>query len=524
MVTQKNVLKKLLAGACAVSLILSSAACASSKTGTTPDQKNTQTATEAPAEKITYQFYTNAIAANYPTDGGVGKKLILEKAAQAGIKNFDFNITMLGGNDYFDKLNILAASNQLPDLFNINTLTANKFSGQKLILALDDLIKKNIPNETKYASKSDMGNFTFNGSQYAIASTYRPEGFNSPNVNCFIIRKDWLDNLGMKVPTTIDEFYEVLKAFTQKDPDKNGKNDTYGLTGNKDQTMQGIFGAYGVIPYFWMERDGMLKYGSVLPECKDALTTLAKWYKEGLINPFFITNDGTISDQDFYNSKAGIVYKQAFDADPAGGTIATMRKLVPTVNIEALHAPKGPNGLQGYPENTPGGKAVAIASTCKNPDLLSKYINFILDIDPDKGAMLLQFGTLGQDYTFDKDKNAIKQITSNNDLIPLGLSNTPRMVQVTDRRWMAPEGLVAMNAAGKYIIQNKFWTQIPEITNNPDIFAYPPTNPKLFMEYFAKIITGTVPVSAYDEYVKKFYQMGGKAAEDKVNELYKKTK
>ncbi len=60
-----------------------------------------------------------------------------------------------------------------------------------------------------------------------------------------IYRKDWADNLGIETPKTIDEFYEMLRAFTEDDPDGNGKNDTIGLT---DRGNLGTF----VTVFSWM--------------------------------------------------------------------------------------------------------------------------------------------------------------------------------------------------------------------------------------------------------------------------------
>ena len=44
-----------------------------------------------------------------------------------------------------------------------------------------------------------------------------------------MIRKDWLAKLGLKEPQTVDDLYTIAKAFTEQDPDGNGKKDTYGL-------------------------------------------------------------------------------------------------------------------------------------------------------------------------------------------------------------------------------------------------------------------------------------------------------
>ena len=76
---------------------------------------------------------------------------------------------------------------------------------------------------------------TFDGHQYGL-----PEPPPLPKREGLVIRKDWLDKLGLEVPTTPEELLAVAKAFTEQDPDGNGKNDTYGLGGfiNRAGTWQ----------------------------------------------------------------------------------------------------------------------------------------------------------------------------------------------------------------------------------------------------------------------------------------------
>ena len=69
------------------------------------------------------------------------------------------------------------------------------------------------------------------------------------------IRQDWLDNLGLKMPTTIEELKEVARAFTEDDPDGNGQNDTYGLAVDGVEvltksigTLEGFFECFGLYP------------------------------------------------------------------------------------------------------------------------------------------------------------------------------------------------------------------------------------------------------------------------------------
>lgn len=66
-------------------------------------------------------------------------------------------------------------------------------------------------------------NISFDGRVYGV---YRARELGRSGVT---IREDWLDNLGLEMPTTIDEFYNVLKQFKEGDPDRNGIDDTYGM-------------------------------------------------------------------------------------------------------------------------------------------------------------------------------------------------------------------------------------------------------------------------------------------------------
>lgn len=63
----------------------------------------------------------------------------------------------------------------------------------------------------------------------------RHDGFNQ----VVYINKEWLETLKLDIPRTIDDFYKVMKAFTEQDPDRNGKNDTFGLIALNDMLYGG---------------------------------------------------------------------------------------------------------------------------------------------------------------------------------------------------------------------------------------------------------------------------------------------
>lgn len=159
--------------------------------------------------------------------------------------------------------------------------------------ALDDYLKDNavwnkMPKDMRETNVR-------NGKLIAVPSNWAPNNWFART-----IRTDWLAKLGMKKPQTIQEFYEVVKAFTTKDPDGNGKNDTVGMTSSGVWNIQDIFMAFDVHtnhvgdhavtldPNDGMRyMDGMLKPGMV-----DCLTWLADVYKNGYLDKEIWTNTG----------------------------------------------------------------------------------------------------------------------------------------------------------------------------------------------------------------------------------------
>jgi putative aldouronate transport system substrate-binding protein len=117
----------------------------------------------------------------------------------------------------------------------------------------------------------------------------------------FQFRKDWLDKAGLSVPTNINEWYTVLKALKAAHPEAvpftcRRSLDQYGLN-----TLTGAFGVH----YGWYNDNGTIKYGPAQPEYQEYLTTMAQWYKEGLIDPDFPLNDGTAVDAKILAGGAG---------------------------------------------------------------------------------------------------------------------------------------------------------------------------------------------------------------------------
>lgn len=92
-----------------------------------------------------------------------------------------------------------------------------------------------------------------------------------------------MEKLGLSVPTTLDEMFDVMVKFTDEDPDGNGKNDTFGYSSSKNLAlMNWVFCAFDVRQDFWSGVDGTLVPDIVRPEMKQALVYINKLYEAGV--------------------------------------------------------------------------------------------------------------------------------------------------------------------------------------------------------------------------------------------------
>ena len=153
-----------------------------------------------------------------------------------------------------------------------------------------------------YGDNNPINTVTFDGKIMAIPKTQLSDG-----QDFLWLRKDWLDNLILEEPSSLDEVADVLRAFVNDDPDGDGQANTVGLAAlstvygdypNNTFAIDNIFTALDAYPNIWItDDDGNAVYGSVQPEMKDALQLLADWYAEGLIDKEFTTrtNDDIVA-------------------------------------------------------------------------------------------------------------------------------------------------------------------------------------------------------------------------------------
>lgn len=218
------------------------------------------------------------------------------------------------GDLYHQKLGVAIASGKIPDIVKVNAQQLRLLTNAGLIQDMTEIYETYATPFTKRVlSEEGTGPFdsaTIDGKLMAI-----PETVSSiDGAQLIWIRTDWLEGLGMKPPRTMDDLLAISKAFTEQDPDQNGKDDTYGLAVTQylwDPVMgiMDFMAGYGAYAKIWLKDDsGKLVYGGIQPQVKSALKALQEMYKSGQLDPEFGLKDGEKVKKMIASGKIGMFY------------------------------------------------------------------------------------------------------------------------------------------------------------------------------------------------------------------------
>ena len=221
------------------------------------------------------------------------------------------------------------------------------------------------------------------------------------------MRKDWLAELGLKVPETIDELYTVLKDFKEK------KGADAPFTGNVGN-IKGIYftGAWGIDQNHFIE-NGKVVYGAIDPRFKEYAKTMAKWYKDGILDPELATNNSKNIDAKITGSKAGATVGNSGsglgkylplmkDKDPKFDLVGMPYLVLKKGDANTFMPKDGPFNSQG---------SWHITSACKNVKEAATFLNYGYTKD---GMMLYNFGIEGVSYKMENGYPKYTDLVMNN--------------------------------------------------------------------------------------------------------------
>ncbi|RTE03975.1 extracellular solute-binding protein [Paenibacillus whitsoniae] len=422
------------------------------------------------------------------------------------------NVTLPPLNGYDEKLNVIMASGDPPDLLNTSDPSwFIHFVNQKALTPLNAYIDKYGPNLKARIPKEAWDNVTVDGNIYAIPSLNEVKG-----TEIVYARKDWLDKLGLKPPKTIDEFTAVMRAFAEQDPDGDGQKDTYGLSIlERLRRTSPFLGAFGVQMNGWYERDGKLVYAGILPEMKDALLYLRGLYDEGILDPEFPLNKIDVLGDKIASGRVGL-YSAAWS--DTRSHIAASMKNDPKAEWIPLDFPVGPSGNHGVYRTSVVRSYNVVPVKSQQAEAVVKFLDFIAG----PGQISLKLGFENEIWTRVNGKLSINfaEHTKHGYRGIYGALEDMADPGVTKDRL---EGL------GE---QFRLYDNVQRIAANlmEDKFTGPPTPAmgkhqvklnKLQEDTFTRIIAGLSPIEEFDAFVKKWKEAGGDEITGEVNEWWR---
>lgn len=455
-------------------------------------------------------------------------------------------------SDFDQKMNLAISANDLPDAAVVNLSQYDAMAKYGEIADLTDVYDKTGCDIMKhfYESGGDpLKKLVLKDGRMMSIPATTPK---ASGVNEMWIRQDWLKKLNLSVPKNMEELENVAKAFVEKDPDGNGKDDTIGIIGpsNKGNLtatdanrfgLDPLFQAYQSFPGYWLkDANGDAAYGSIQPETKDALQGIAKLYQEGLIDPQLLVRSD--SKEPVLSGKAGIF----FSVWDAGYTLSGTYKQDPPPDWQAYAYPQAADGKYYAHMAPPASSYMVVNKDYAHPEAAVKIVNLLLrdqqkwvgtgvgDNAGPSGAYPLfavydnvdeietSYQILSEyvngktdidkvDFTSHKllknDMEAIKQLKKEpyddysieywDRSNPLASSNLGRLnaIMVGDRPLNTDKNIVTIYSLyyGRTETMESKWSNLQ----------------KLESETFANIIMGRAPIDSFDTFVTEWKNQGG---------------
>lgn len=423
---------------------------------------------------------------------------------------------------------LMLTSGEYPDIIQMNSVSypggGDTGIDEGVFLRLNDLIDEYAPNYNYWRNSSEEKRkmtITDEGNIWAFYQLNEtPEGA----YNGMSVRGDWLKEMNLEAPETIDDWYVMLKAF------KENKNCEAPLVvannGTVSYRTDTFMSAFGVNREFYVE-DGKVKYGPIEPGYKEYIETMRKWYAEGLIDPDFLTRTNlpymAYPPMELVGNDEAGAFPNNWDM--TGEYWVEMGAATdPDFYAQPVPAPvknKGDKlhiGFATYSVLHPA----AITTSCKNPEVAVKFLDFLYT---QQGSDILNYGQEGVTFNYVDGKPVFTDMIKSP-----GDDKTPRdaLISMTHhdglglmdyRRFWQISKTERLGAIKTWTSNNDYAGVLPPITltvaeGDQKNLLYPDIE-TFVNEKTAKYIVGSEPMDTYDDFVQQIKSM----KIDKVLEL-----
>ena len=436
-----------------------------------------------------------------------------------------------------EQINLMVSAGEIPDV--MQSIDANAYFQQGIIGGWsEELFREHAPRLSAYIDEIEPKAWAY--AKYDDKNMYTIPGFRLYNTvtDPFIWRTDWLENLGIdKIPETLDEVEDAFYKIAKNDPDGNGIDDTYALS---NTALDAIYGAFGMQRDRWLlDENGKVVKGDVMPQAKDALTLLNKWYTDGVLDPEFITGENqggywAISHA-FLNGRIGTSGMGSFyhwvdctdmDSTWIGRMAAAIKESGNEIPYAPGHPPIGPNGDWGTTKSSVTSlrthfSAILTADEPRFARLLEIIDDMMMDLD---NSIQASRGIEGETYEIMEwnGKPVINMLVENNTSAVNGMGAAAWFMFTEEYSYDFQYMAYAFDFAwfDKYMADYNQGYENVIFGTLPSNSLYSTECNKILNEGYIAIITGEQPIDYFDDMVAQWYAAGGEVLTQEANELY----
>lgn len=461
------------------------------------------------------------------------------------------------GDDYDRQVSLALSAGDIPDIMKVTTLDElQELYENDLIADLTESYESHASDYLKGIYDSYGGraleNVAFDGKIMAIPGTNADSG---PSI--VWIRSDWMDSLGITVDEdgngciTIEELEMVAKEFVDKNPG-NAENvvgialASWLTSGDPDGTysMNSLAYAMGAFPKTWYEKDGGIIYGSTTEEMKNALSTAAGWYRDGILDPQVGTRTWDDITALLANGQTGIAFGTWHIPDWLLNNVYALNK---DASFQA-YALEDANGKVNCKHNDATNGYMVVSKEFAHPELAVEIANLFYDELANSSSVAEEFpevakymedGVDGSTRPFNIEVNSYTSLLDDYKDLKQCLDGeiTVEEIHSAEQRTNAAvigaylEGTEDATGWAKYHSRMKGVNLIYELTEQ-DLFSwltpvFPQTTPtmetnwanleKLEEETFIKIVTGVEDVeTGFAQFVENWNAQGGAQIIDEI--------
>ncbi|WP_438445419.1 extracellular solute-binding protein [Gorillibacterium sp. sgz5001074] len=428
---------------------------------------------------------------------------VVEKAIEA-YTGTDLQIQWIPPAAYEEKVKVLVASGEVPQLIKLSytpTIIATLQAGQfwELGPLLGDYPHLSAPRKEYY------DNISVGGKIYGIP-LYRDLGRAMVHY-----RKDWFDTLGLQPPVTLEDWYRVIRALTLEDPDRNGRNDTYGMVLEKrynqdiSSTLTRISVSQGGPNKWQVEENGRFRPEFMTEPFLETMKLVRRLYQEHLLNPDFAIADSTETAKIYDGGRAGIQI--------AGGNAQSwqdkLKMTAPSAVVDTAPL-TGPEGIRlpGEPGNA--GFLAIPKGAVKSEAEVRSILGFLDKLLEPPAQTVLALGIESRHWA-DKGDYAVvtdrvldmKEVKPYRDTLPFLGSNNPELKPAQQ-----PELFRKSSQIGKaneaYIVPN------PALTLESDTYADRGKELEVIItDAETKFIMGKLDAAGWEAEIARWRRSGG---------------